>query len=380
MQHITRHILVRIKERIRPNKVIILFGARRVGKTELLNEIISDLDQSKVLLMNGEDQFTINLLSKRSISHYKQLTQSKDFLIIDEAQHIPEIGQVLKLMVDEIKGLHIIVTGSSVFDLSNKLGEPLVGRQIQFQLFPLAQMEFNNYENIIETHALLENRLIYGGYPELIHLETKEEKQEYLEGLVNAYLLKDILAFNGIKKADKLIDLLRLVAMQIGSEVSLEELASNLKGISRNTVEIYLDLLEKVFVIYKVGGFSRNLRKEIVKTSRYYFFDNGIRNAIIKNFNPLNYRIDIGQIWENYLMSERLKRNHYKNYRVNKYFWRTYDQQEIDLVEEIDGKLSGFEFKWNPKKLSKPPKAWTKHYPDADFEIINNENFIAFVS
>ena len=380
MKHISRIILKRIKQRIQPNKVIILFGARRVGKTELLKTLIEEFDKSELLFLNGEDQFTINQLSNRSITNYQQLTQSKKYLIIDEAQHIPEIGKILKLMVDEVEGLHIIVTGSSVFDLSNKLGEPLVGRQIQFQLFPISQMEFSQYENIIETHSLLEERIIYGGYPELLHLKTKEEKQEYLEGVVNSYLLKDILNFEGIKKADKLLDLLRLVAMQIGHEVSLEELASNLKGISRNTVETYLDLLEKVFVIYKVGGFSRNLRKEIVKTSRYYFYDNGVRNAIIRNFNPLDYRMDIGQLWENYLMSERLKRNHYLNKRVNIYFWRTYDQQEIDLVEEDAGKLSGFEFKWNPKKTLKPPKAWKNNYPNATFEVINQDNFISFVT
>ena len=222
--------------------------------------------------------------------------------------------------------------------------------------------------------------MIYGGYPELFQLDTLDEKQEYLEGIVNSYLLKDILNYNGIKKADKLLDLLRLLAMQIGNQVSIDELASNLKGITRNTVETYLDLLEKVFVIYKVGGFSKNLRKEIVKTSRYYFYDNGIRNAIIRNFNTIDYRMDVGQLWENYLMIERRKRNHYLNERKNYYFWRTYDQQEIDLVEDDAGKLSGFEFKWNPKKRSKPPKAWSKHYPKATFEVINKENFIDFIT
>jgi predicted AAA+ superfamily ATPase len=267
-----------------------------------------------------------------------------------------------------------------MFDLGNKLGEPLVGRQINFQLFPISQMELSPFENSIETQSRIEERLIYGGYPELFQLATFEEKQEYLEGIVNSYLLKDILVYNGIKKADKLVDLLRLVAMQIGNEVSIDELASNLKGISRNTVETYLDLLEKVFVIYKVRGFSKNLRKEIVKTSRYYFYDNGVRNALIRNFNTFKYRMDIGQLWENYLMIERKKRNHYLNRRINMYFWRTYDQQEIDLIEDDAGMLSSFEFKWNPKKISKAPKAWARGYPDASFEVVNRDNFMQFVT
>lgn len=380
MKHIDRVIIDKIKKRIRPNKVLILLGARRVGKTELLKTYASQLNQDDVLFLNGEDQMVISQLTNRSIANYKRLIVSKKYLFIDEAQHIPEIGLILKLMVDEIKGLHIVVTGSSVFDMGNKLGEPLVGRQINFKLFPIAQLELSQSETIFETHSSLEDRLIYGSYPELFQLGSSEEKQDYLEELVNSYLLKDILSYNGIKKANKLIDLLRLIAMQIGNEVSLEELASNLKGITRNTVETYLDLLEKVFVIYKVGGFSKNLGKEVVKTSKYYFYDNGIRNAIIRNFNTLDFRMDAGQLWENYLMIERKKRNHYLNHRVNTYFWRTYDQQEIDLVEDHEGKLNSFEFKWNPKKVPKPPKAWREAYSSATYEVINKDNFIEFIT
>jgi predicted AAA+ superfamily ATPase len=380
MNPLIRILKNRIKERLKPNKVIVLYGARRVGKTVLLKSLASEINPTELLFLNGEDQFTISILENRSIANYQRLTNGKKYLFIDEAQNIPDIGKKLKLMVDEIEGLHIVVTGSSVFDLTNKLGEPLVGRQLEFHLYPLSQIELSKYENVVETYSNLEYRLIYGGYPELLHIKTIEEKQEYLEGVVNGYLLKDILTFNGIKKADKLMDLLRLVALQIGHEVSIDELASNLKGVSRNTVETYLDLLEKVFVIYKVGGFSKNLRKEIVKTSRYYFYDNGIRNAIIKNFNPLEFRMDVGQLWENYLMIERRKKNHYTNLRVNSYFWRTYDRQEIDLIEEKSQELSGYEFKWNPKKTPKSPTAWKKNYPDASFEVINKDNFLLFIT
>lgn len=380
MKQINRVLLEKIKQRLRPNKVLVLLGARRVGKTELLKTYASELNEEDILFLNGEDQMVIAQLTNRNVANYQRLIGSKTYLFIDEAQHIPEIGLILKLMVDEIRGLHILVTGSSVFDMGNKLGEPLVGRQISFQLFPIAQLELSLTENVFETHSALEERLIYGSYPELFQLDSSEEKQDYLEELVNSYLLKDILSYNGIKKANKLLDLLRLVAMQIGSEVSLEELASNLKGISRNTVETYLDLLEKVFVIYKVGGFSKNLRKEVVKTSRYYFYDNGIRNAIIRNFNSLDFRMDVGQLWENYLMMERRKRNHYLNHRVNSYFWRTYDQQEIDLIEDVAGHLNAFEFKFNPKKSPKPPKAWRVNYPEATYEVIHKDNFIEFIT
>jgi predicted AAA+ superfamily ATPase len=265
-----------------------------------------------------------------------------------------------------------------MFELNNKLGEPLAGRSHVVQLFPFAQIEYQTQENLIETDAKLEQRLIFGSYPELLNLTTSEEKTDYLEGLVNSYLFKDILTYEGIKKADKIIDLLRLIAFQIGSEVSIDELAMNLKGISRNTIESYLDLLSKVFIIYPIRGFSRNLRKEISKSNRWYFYDNGIRNALIRNYNPLNLRNDTGQLWENYLMSERMKVNSYLKRRVNMYFWRTYDQQEIDLIEELGTNLAAFEFKWNKRKV-KTPTAWKNNYSEATFEVINNENYINFV-
>ena len=378
MKIINRAIFNEIKAQIKTGRVLLLLGARRVGKSHLLRQVISELNPSELLLLNGEDQTTIDRMAVRSVENFKVLLGNAKFLFIDEAQNIPDIGTKLKLLVDEIPAIHVIVTGSSMFELTNKLGEPLVGRSHIIQLFPFAQLEYQPYENIIETDSRLEQRLIYGSYPELIHLPDIEEKKDYLEGLVNSYLLKDILAYEGIKKADKIIDLLRLIAFQIGNEVSIDELSINLKGISRNTIESYLDLLSKVFIIYPVKGFSRNLRKEISKSNRWYFYDNGIRNALIRNYNPLSLRNDIGQLWENYLMSERMKINAYLKRRVNTYFWRTYDQQEIDLVEESGTDLSAFEFKWNKSKV-KIPTAWKNNYADATFEVICKDVYLNFV-
>jgi hypothetical protein len=378
MEIITRAVFNDLKAKLKPGKVLILLGARRVGKSHLLKQVIADLDPNQLLVLNGEDQTTIDRMSIRSVENFKLLLGNAKFLIIDEAQNIPDIGLKLKLLVDEIPTIHVIVTGSSMFELTNKLGEPLVGRSHVIQLFPFAQLEYQPYENIIETDGKLENRLIYGSYPELIHLNEIEEKKDYLEELISSYLLKDILAYEGIKKADKIIDLLRLVAFQIGHEVSIDELAMNLKGISRNTIESYLDLLSKVFIIYPVKGFSRNLRKEISKSNRWYFYDNGIRNALIRNYNPLNLRNDTGQLWENYLMAERMKVNAYLKRRVNTYYWRTYDQQEIDLIEESGTNLAAFELKWNKNKV-KIPTAWKNNYNDAAFEVIHKDNYLPFV-
>ena len=378
MEIINRAIFNEVKAQIKPGRVLLLLGARRVGKSHLLRQVISELNPSELLLLNGEDQTTIDRMAVRSVENFMVLLGNAKFLFIDEAQNIPDIGTKLKLLVDEIPTVHVIVTGSSMFELTNKLGEPLVGRSHIIQLFPFAQLEYQPYENIIETDSRLEQRLIYGSYPELIHLPDIEEKKDYLEGLVSSYLLKDILAYEGIKKADKIIDLLRLIAFQIGNEVSIDELSINLKGISRNTIESYLDLLSKVFVIYPVKGFSRNLRKEISKSNRWYFYDNGIRNALIRNYNPLSLRNDIGQLWENYLMSERMKVNAYLKRRVNTYFWRTYDQQEIDLVEESGTDLAAFEFKWNKSKV-KIPTAWKNNYSDTTFEVIHKEDYLNFV-
>jgi predicted AAA+ superfamily ATPase len=378
--YIPRVIFEEFKRRVRPQKVLILLGARRVGKTELIKKYLSELAPEDYQLHNGEDQNTWQLFADRTVKNYKRLLGNTKLLVIDEAQKIPDIGMKLKLMVDSIEGLSIIATGSSVFDLTNKLGEPLVGRANTLQLYPLSQMEFGLLENHFQTTVNLEERLIFGGYPELQHIENWNEKIEYLDDVVGSNLIRDILEYEGVRKSEKIMDLLRLIALQVGKEVNVEELANSLKDISRNTVENYLDLLEKVFIIYKVRGFSRNLRKEVTKSNRWYFYDNGIRNAIIKNFNKLDFRQDTGDLWENYLMAERMKYNAYSKNLMHKYFWRTYDQQGIDLIEDGSGKLSAYEFKWNTKKKVKAPGAWSRAYPDASFETINRDNYLEFIT
>jgi predicted AAA+ superfamily ATPase len=362
---------------LRPNKVVIILGARRVGKTELIKHIISNLNE-KHLILNGEDQDVHLALNDRSVRNYKLLLGDTKLLIIDEAHAIPDIGIKLKLMVDSIEGLKILVSGSSVFDLSNQLGEPLVGRAFTFQLYPLAQLEFSKKENYFDTKGNLNHRLIYGSYPELEKLKNIDEKEKYLKEQVNSYLLKDILAFEGIRKQSKIVSLLRLIAFRIGSEISNESIGKDL-GLNKNTVERYLDLLSKVFILYKLKGYSRNLDSEITKKNKWYFYDNGIRNALINNFNPIELRDDHGKLWENYLITERLKYQEYELSHNTNYFWRTHTQQEIDWIEEYGGKLHAYEFKWNPPKNTKIPPLWAKNYHEASFETIHRENYLPFI-
>ena len=356
-------------------KVSILLGARRVGKTQLLNDIEKKVND-KCLWLNGEDETVAKILEERSIANYKRLLQGYTLLIIDEAQYIKDIGRKVKLMIDEISPLHIIITGSSAFDLQ-QASEPLVGRTLTYEMYPMAQLEIAKTENLLQTKQHLDERLIYGSYPEVLMLQTLSEKQKYLTELINTYLLKDILAFENIKSPQKIKDLLVLIAYQIGNEVSVEELGKNL-GVSKNTVDRYLDLLTKVFVIYKRSGYSRNLRKEVVKSNRWYFFDNGVRNALINNFNLLAARQDIGMLWENYVCTERIKRNAYTFNTLNSYFWRTYDQQEIDLIEEKNDAVEAFEFKWKADKV-KVPAAFAKAYPEAPFTTIQQKNYLDFI-
>lgn len=376
---IERAVINVINRKVQPNKVILLVGARRVGKTEFIKKYVSNFSSDKVLKLNGEDLDDASLLAKRSVANYKRLLDGIELLAIDEAQHIPNIGLILKLIIDEIEGIKIIVTGSSMFDLNNQLGEPLVGRKYIIYMYPISQIEFSKYENYKITTEKLEQRLLFGGYPELTYINDWKEKQEYLQEIINDYLLKDILIFQNIKKADKIYNLLQLLAFQIGNEVSLNELGSQLQ-ISKNTVENYLDLLTKVFVIFKVEGFSKNLRKEVTKSSKWYFYDVGLRNAIIKNFNILQNRNDVGQLWENYLIVERMKKQEYQRIHRNNYFWRTYDQQELDWLEEKTDDLFAYEFKWSARKKVKIPTAFKKAYPNASFEIISKDNYLDFIT
>jgi len=367
--------LKRLKEVSSPGKVVIIFGARRVGKTTLIKKFLEN--EENYIYVTGEDLFVRDYLSSGSIEQLKSFIGQKKLLVIDEAQYVPNIGHNLKLIVDHLEGVRVIATGSSTFDLAKTVGEPLTGRKHVIKMFPLSQMELGQLENLAETKARLESRLRYGSYPEVITMQGEQEQRKYLHDLISSYLLKDILAFEGIQKSKKFLDLLILIALQIGKEVSIGELATQL-GISRQTVERYLDLLEQVFVLINVRGFSRNLRKEVTKSSKYYFCDLGIRNGLINNFNPLNVRDDIGLLWENYLVIERVKKQTYTPIWSNNYFWRTYDQKELDWVEERDGKLFGYEFKWG--KPSPPPKLWFETYPNAAFECISQDQYLPFIT
>lgn len=373
MNQFPRIIRSQVEKYLRPNKVVVLLGPRRVGKTYLIQKILSETKEPYVLL-NGEDIATRELFARRSTASLSKMLSGSNFLIIDEAQKIPDIGNALKLMVDTIDKLKVLITGSSAFDVENYTGEPLTGRKITFKLFSISEQELSEVISPVNRIDQLHSSLIYGNYPELLQIDSSEEKHLYLRELLNSYLLKDILTFETIQNSDKIIDLLRLVAFQVGSEVSIPELSKSLR-ISRNTVDKYLDLLTKVFIIAKVGGFSRNLRKEVNKSSMYYFLDNGIRNILIGNLNPIHLRNDMGILWENYMVSERIKFQNYNHILVYNYFWRTYDQQEIDWVEDRGGKLYGYEFKWNPRKKFKAPGGWIKAYPDAEFEVITPDNY-----
>ena len=373
---ISRIIKNEITRQLKPGLVIGLFGARRTGKTVLMEEIKSDFAEKKVLMVHGENLDVAEIISSQRTSVLKRYLAGYDLLFIDEAQKIPNIGQNLKLIVDTLPDVAIFVTGSSAFDLRQKLGEPLTGRSRNYFLFPFSQIELN--ESALQARENLESRIIYGYYPRVVLSETSKDKIEELESIKNGYLLKDILELDNLKDSLFILNLLRLLAFQIGNDISLSELANTLH-VSRKTVVRYLELLEKCYVIFSLHGFSRNLRKEFSKSPRYYFWDNGIRNAVISNFNQLAMRDDIGRLWENYCISERRKMNHYQGRLVNYYFWRTYDMKEIDLIEESDGMLYGFEFKWSEKKV-KSPKEFLESYQKSSFEVITRENWLDFIT
>ncbi|MEM6394863.1 MAG: ATP-binding protein [Bacteroidota bacterium] len=378
MKVFARIVESQLLEYLQPGKVVVLLGPRRVGKTYLIRKMLSETIEPHILL-NGEDVSTKELFARRSVVALEQLLEGKKFLIIDEAQKIPDIGNALKLMVDEIEGLKALITGSSGFDVENYTGEPLTGRKVTFKIFTIAEQELTGSIPMPKRKDRLHERLIFGNYPELLQQDTNDKKVRYMRDLVNSYLLKDILAFETIRNSEKVLDLLRLVAFQVGEEIKIPELSISL-SMSRNTVDKYLDLLTKVFILQKVSGFSRNLRKEVTKSSRYYFLDNGIRNVLIGNLNPINLRNDIGKLWENYVLSERIKFQNYSNMLVYNYFWRTYDQQEIDWVEDRGGKLYGYEAMWNPKKQPNAPGGWKSAYPTAEFEVINPDNYLKWVT
>ncbi len=367
--------LAALRSLVIPGKVVVIFGPRRVGKTTLLKKYLEN--ETDYLFVTGEDIFVRDFLASGSVDRLRDFIGNKKLLVIDEAQYITTIGLNLKLIVDHLPHVKVIATGSSTFDLASQMGEPLTGRKYSLKMYPISQMELSQIENPAQTKARLETRLIYGSYPEVVLLEGDQSRQEYLHELVSSYLLRDILAFEGMQKSKKIIDLLRLLAFQIGKEVSHSELGAQL-AMSKDTVDKYLDLLEQVFVIVNIRGFSRNLRKEITKMSRYYFCDNGIRNALINNFNGLSMRSDEGSLWENYVVMERIKKQQYRRLWSHNFFWRTYDQKELDWVEDREGKLYGYEFKTG--QAVNAPRLWHETYPEASFECITPANYLPFVT
>ena len=360
------------------NKVLVLYGARQVGKTTLVREALRGFS-GKVLEINADMAPFVEALSSRNLDQLKGLVQGYDLLFIDEAQRIPDIGINLKILHDQIPSLKIIATGSSSLDLANRVKEPLTGRTWTFQLHPISAEEWAKHKgaNDFEMGLKLDEWLIYGLYPEVLGIENHGRKERYLQELTQSYLYKDLLTLANIRYPEKLRQLLKLLAWQVGSLVSVNELANTLQ-INRDAVDNYLDLLEKSFVIFRLSGFSRNLRKEMTKMDKIYFYDLGVRNALIENFNSLASRQDTGHLWENFLISERLKTSHYHFRYASRFFWRTQTGAELDLVEETGGQLHGFEFKWGQKPAS-APSAWVENYPNATFQCVNRDNFMGFV-
>ncbi len=365
-------------EYVKPNKALVIYGPRRVGKTTLLNNFLAGCEM-KYRLDSGDDIKVREILSSQDFDILKNYAADYELIAIDEAQRIPNVGYGLKILVDQIPGIKIIATGSSSFELSGQVGEPLTGRKNTLVLYPVAQLELEKVKSRFDLKNELARYLVFGGYPEVIAATSDKERAKILQEIVNSYLLKDILEIEQVKGSKLLLDLLRLVAFQVGGEVSLSELADRLQ-IDYKTVGRYLDLFEKSFVLYNLRGFSRNLRKEITKKSKYYFYDNGVRNAVISNFNGLDLRDDIGALWENFLVIERLKRNSYREIFSNNYFWRTWDQKEVDFVEEREGKLFGYEFKWGDKSANKSNRdEWLSIYSEASLENVNSTNYFDFI-
>lgn len=369
---VERTLKKHLSEKLFQRKTIVLTGARQVGKTTLIRDV---LDGKEFLFLDGDDPLVRQRLTNPNTIEIATLIGNTEIVFIDEAQRIENIGLTAKIIHDQFPKVQLIMSGSSAFELRNRTNEPLTGRKFEYFLFPVSYEEHEESVGYLDAMRDLENRLIYGFYPDVIN--NRGNEREILNGLVESYLFKDILSFANIQKPEVLEKILQALAFQVGSEVSYNEIAQ-LTGVDKNTVSNYIYLLELSYIVYPITSFSRNLRNEIKTNRKIYFYDNGIRNAIIQNFNPINLRNDVGPLWENFLMTERRKRNHYHQKYCNSYFWRTKQQQEIDYVEEAEGKITGFEFKWNPKAKSKIPATFVKTY-QADIEIISKENFRSFV-
>ena len=373
---IPRIIQQEIEKNLFKNKVLLLIGARQIGKTTLLKQVLQNCTEKSLWLNADESDIKRKLENATTSTQLLQLFGNAKLIVIDEAQQVEDIGLKLKLVIDTNPELQIIATGSSAFELLQKSNEPLTGRKKEYHLYPISFSEMVRHTSLLTEQRLLENRLIYGSYPEVINNSGNEK--EVLKEITNSYLYKDVLRYDGIKKASLIDKLLVALALQLGSEVSYNELAKTIGNINSTTVEKYIDLLEKAFVIYKLPALSRNLRNEIKKGKKIYFYDNGIRNAIINNFNPLALRNDKGALWENFLISERMKKNSYAKHYCNTYFWRTFDQAEVDYIEEYDGALHVFEFKWktNNKKV---PASLLNSYTVNSTAIVDTDNYEGFV-
>ncbi|MDR2813550.1 MAG: ATP-binding protein [Prevotellaceae bacterium] len=356
-------------------KIIAVLGPRQVGKTTLLKQIVGNSDS--VLMLNCDNLDERLALENKNTTELRHLFGNHKIVLIDEAQRVKNIGLTLKIAADTIHDIQVIATGSSSLDIGHEINEPATGRLLEYKLFPFSWQELANSSSVQDEHRLLEYRMIYGMYPEVV--TNSDDAKRILRTLTNSYLYKDLLAYKGIRKPDVLQRLVQAIALQLGSEVSYNEL-SRLVGIDKETVENYIDLLEKCFIVFRLGSFSRNLRKEIRKGKKIYFYDNGIRNAILSNFAPLSLRQDVGALWENFMVSERLKYNAYFGHYPQSYFWRTQDQQEVDLIEEEDGQIKAYEFKWNARlKKVKQPTAFIENYPQSQWQVITPENYRSFI-
>lgn len=369
---IERTLEEKIKKRFGSGKAIFLIGPRQVGKTTLINKILEDKDY---LFLNGDDPTVRKLLLNPNLEQLKNILGNYKIVFVDEAQRIENIGLTLKLITDQLKNVQLFVSGSSAFELNNQTQEPLTGRKWEYKLYPISWQEFESSVGFLKAEQQLELRVIFGMYPEVIN--NFGDEQEVLKNLTDSYLYKDILSYAGIRKPEILEKLLRALAFQIGSEVSYNELAQ-LLGIDKKTVSSYIDLLCQAYVVFKLPSFSKNLRNEIRTNQKIYFYDTGVRNMVIGDLNPMEIRQDKGNLWENFLIAERMKFLEYSGSLAKPYFWRTVQQQEIDYVEDEAGKINGYEIKWNPNTKVKIPKTFTETY-NTEVKIITRENFREFI-
>lgn len=371
---IQRFLTQKIDDYLHKGKAILLLGGRQIGKTTLLQQLF--LENDDIIWLNGDELDVQAMFSNTSVDRLRNTFGNKKIVVIDEAQRISDIGLRMKLITDQIKDIQLIATGSSAFELPNVVNEPLTGRKWEFKMYPLSFAEMVAHHGLLKEKRLLPQRLVYGYYPEVVTSEGNERK--ILKYLTDSYLYKDILTFNKIKKSDALIKLLQALAYQVGSQVSYNEL-SQIVGIDSKTVEVYIQLLEQCYIIFRLPSFSRNMRNELKNSKKVYFYDNGIRNALISNFSPIEIRTDTGALWENFIISERLKFAEYNDVWSNRYFWRTKEQNEIDYIEERDGTLYAYEFKFNPKKKVKIPNSFLQNYPTAVCKEITPENMEDFI-